>query len=465
MRLLFIIPEYQNVGGGISTFYEHLLPALARRGHEVKALVGSAFRMGDTRYSEDGVEVEYLKPEVYNGHLNSFERYAIMPQLQRDLAAAWALYEQANAAAGFDAVEVVDWGLMFVPWVISSDAPPVAVQMHASTGQIDLFDPDEQRPLQNDIVRQIERGLLPLADVILTLSKSNQRFWREMLTTTVDYFPPAYAVARQEVSADRSSKVLKTAVDTSGGAIPPGAYGFVAGRIQYWKGPEVLCRSLRMLGDDAPVVYWAGGDKPYSAGGRSVSMSAYLADKYPDVWEKYLKPVGLLPREQVLSWMRGARFGVVPSIWDVYNYTCVEMMAVGTPVVCSAGAGAHDLLEDEEAGFVCASNDEAELAEAIRRVSSLSESERERMGEKAAGRVREQLDPDTVAAKRVEHFGVMTHTARRDAGGAEPWLRSLVEPSSRGKLQDFLEDVPLRTLIDHVAHRLKRRIRIRTEKR
>src|SRR5690625_1413365 len=107
MRLLFIIPEYQNVGGGISTFYEHLLPVLARRGHEVKALVGNAFRMGDTRYSEDGVEVEYLKPEVFNGHLNSFERYAIMPQLQRDLAAAWALYEQANAAAGFDAVEVV----------------------------------------------------------------------------------------------------------------------------------------------------------------------------------------------------------------------------------------------------------------------------------------------------------------------------------------------------------------------
>ncbi len=52
------------------------------------------------------------------------------------------------------------------------------------------------------------------------------------------------------------------------------------------------------------------------------------------------------PFEQTARLQAQAAFMVVPSLWDTFNFTCVEAMWSGRPVICSRGAGASELIED-----------------------------------------------------------------------------------------------------------------------
>ena len=65
-----------------------------------------------------------------------------------------------------------------------------------------------------------------------------------------------------------------------------------------------------------------------------------------------------VPPEEVARLQRAARFNVITlDLRDVFNFTCVEAMASGRPVICSRGAGASGLIEDGVNGFVFESGD------------------------------------------------------------------------------------------------------------
>ena len=44
MKILYVVPELDpNAGGGIATFYRHLLPAMSRLGHQIEVCVTNPF--------------------------------------------------------------------------------------------------------------------------------------------------------------------------------------------------------------------------------------------------------------------------------------------------------------------------------------------------------------------------------------------------------------------------------------
>ena len=264
MRLLFVLPEYPpDHGGGIVTFYEALLPELVRQGHAVDVLLGSAFVHGGAPYEREGVSVRFLETDRFRRLIASFRHYGMVPELQRHLAAAWALHEQVEGGAEYDVVEVVDWGLLFVPWVVEARVPAV-VQMHGSTGQIDFRDPSPAGALQGHLTRLLEAGVLRGADALHTHSIANQREWAEVTGREVMYLPPPLESGEEPAARQR------------------GTEGLVVGRVQKWKGPTVLCEALAQLGADAPHVKWVGRDTVFGESGGS--MSDFLRVTYPDVW-------------------------------------------------------------------------------------------------------------------------------------------------------------------------------------
>ncbi|MEP0548298.1 MAG: glycosyltransferase family 4 protein [Rhodothermales bacterium] len=433
MRLLYVLPEYPpHHGGGIVTFYEALLPALVQQGHEVDVLVGSAFTADEAPYERDGVRVSFLEGERFRRYIARFGAYEALPELQRYLAAAWAMHEQKEGGAGYDAVEVVDWGLLFVPWVVEPAAPAI-VQLHGSTGQIDFRDPSPGAALQGHVTRLLEAEVMRAAAGVHTHSSVNLAEWEAATGRPVTYLAPPLPLWPSE-PRERTER------------------GLVVGRIQRWKGPTVLCEALRRMGNAAPEIDWIGRDTILGESGGS--MDAYLAATYPDVWGRTVAKVGQVPPARVAELQAEAGFVVVPSLWDVFNLTAVEAMRSGAVVICSMGAGAADLVEDGVTGFTFPVGDAEALAAKLEAVQALSIEAKAVMGAAAQRLVGETLVPERVAADKVAAYQEAIETGAPFA--LNPWAAEAAHPAGAApRPLAFLDQQPLSGLLRYAGRRLR----------
>jgi glycosyltransferase involved in cell wall biosynthesis len=433
MKLLFVIPEYPPYSGGIATFYRQVLPALVELGHQVDVLVGSAFISNQPSYQLDGVNVQFLDSTAVHQNLSRFNRYRAIPEFQRHLAAAWTAWDQVKRGEAYDVVETTDWGMLFVPWIVANDSPPTVVQLHASIGQIDFYDPQLESQLQTSLARLIESNLLALADELQAPSQANANAWKELTGRSVTSIPPALSPTITPRPTTKS------------------ANGLVVGRIQYWKGPTILCEALQQLGGNGPLIDWVGRDTPYQESG--TSMTAYLEKNYPGIWGKSVRPLGSFSPEETAKLQAAAAFMVVPSIWDVFNYTCVEGMAQGQVVLCSQGAGAADLISHGVNGLTYAANNPQALAETLQTFLSLSESARKQIGEAAQQTVQTKLAPLQVAQQRILAYQDLLQRGKFPMR-PNAWLIDAVSPSQ--PLENplaFLNYLPLKDLSRYVFQR------------
>jgi len=442
MKLLYLLPEYvNNAGGGIITFYRHFLPLLAAQGHQVRVIVGSGVwaQASISLTVIDGVHVETLSHAHLLKYHAQFARYAATPGLRNYLAAAWAMWDQAGRGEGFDVVEATDYGLLFVPWVIEQGLPCV-VQLHGSIGQISMHDPVRGEEAQGALVRLLERSVIAESGEVQASSHSNADFWRRQAGRPVSRIWPAWRPMKiQPVDVSRSS------------------HGLVMGRIQRWKGPQVLCEALASLGPRAPSIDWLGRDMLFER--RGTTMGQHLQKAWPDVWGKRLKPLAQVPAMQAALLQAQAAFAVVPSLWDTFNFTCVEAMGAATPVICSTGAGACELIIDGENGFTFDNNNAHSLAHALDRLLSLSNQARHQMGIAGQHTVLQTLDPATICHQRLKAYQEAASQHRQGVKlPDDDWLRLACIPyESSSESLDFLEQFSLRALVKHTANRVVRK--------
>src|SRR5262249_4595972 len=156
-----VVPEYIGSGGGIITFYRALAPALRASGVELHVIEGSAVHAAEGRVARvcEGIHVQVLERARLASWWGRFTAFEATPWLRRHLAAAWAMWEQADYGAGVDIVEAADWGLLFVPAAIEATRPLV-VQCHGSIGQIADHDPIAGEETENLFLRLIEKNVL-----------------------------------------------------------------------------------------------------------------------------------------------------------------------------------------------------------------------------------------------------------------------------------------------------------------
>lgn len=438
MRLLILTPEFER-GGGIATFYRHLAPALGRLGVEVRIIEGSAFHAGSAApRSVDGVSVETLELDRLNRWAERFSALAATPGLRRHLAAAWAMWEQAGRGAEADVVEAADWGLLYVPAAIEVSRTLV-VQGHGSIGQISVHDPLAGEETQNALTRLIESAVLARVQTVQTYSRANAEFW--------------------ECETGRPVDMIRPALRTTPGA-PPEAIssrGLVAGRIQRWKGPDVLCRALALMGNAAPGVDWLGRDT--SSNRREVSTASELARLYPQVWGRLVRPAPPVPPEEVAGRQSRVLFNLVPSEWDVFNFTVVEAMASGRPTLVSSGAGASELVTEGETGFLFEAGNSASLAVSLDKLLSMPPARLAEIGGAARETVRRECDPDVIAGARLAAYRrAIADFAQSPQSPVDGWIGAVCRPNAATEdVDEFLGQFPIRSLTRHVARRLRER--------
>jgi glycosyltransferase involved in cell wall biosynthesis len=249
----------------------------------------------------------------------------------------------------------------------------------------------------------------------------------------VTYIPPAL-----------SSKAITKPLNKS-------ANGLVVGRIQHWKGPTILCEALRLLGEKSPTIDWIGRDTVYRDS--KTLMSAYLTQTYPDMWGKKIQPLGTFSIEETCQLQAMANFILVPSIWDVFNYTCVEGMAQGQLVLCSQGAGAADLITDGVNGLTFKVGDPQSLAKGLDTLLSWSVAKREEIGKAAQETVKTKLAPAKIAQQRIEIYEKLINNGRFP-NRPNSWLIDAVSPTQPlEKPLAFLDLLSLRELSNYLWKR------------
>ncbi len=408
MKLLFILSEYlPDSGGGIISFYANLLPRLVEHGHEVKVLVASHSTLDRPTRIENGVKVEYLQSCFAN------DAQARCGKFKNDflcafLPLAWGAYNQTKGGEECDIVEATDWGLLFMPWVVSPRKGKVVVSLHGSNGQLDWYSGSAQRgSFDGGFVRLLETESLRLADRIHANSRSNASFWSGRTGCKVQVIPPLFDSVAAISSVGKSNN------------------GLVVGRLQSLKGAEVLCQALTQI--KGIQIEWVGKDLPWESG--SEMTSRFLAKKYPDVFGKSLCWFPAMPHNEVLQKIANARFLVVASVWEVFNLTVLEAMAAGTPVICSRNAGAEMMIEDGVTGFLFDPAMPEQLAECLKNVAGMSAAERIKMGQMAQDSVKNLLDGEKIIRLLEESYDNVLKSAvpsRHD-----PWLGSLLSPMAK----------------------------------
>lgn len=439
MKLLCIIPEYPpDYGGGIATYYGTLLPELVRRGVEVTVIVGSALSFSAKAGQRDGVNVVPLDCARVKRLANQFDAFSLAPDFCQHLAAGWAAWEQAAGGKGFDQVECTDWGLNFVPWVLRNDAPPTLVRLHGSIGQIAVHEPQQGFALAESLARLTESLLLPHADALTTYGAGNRAWWREVLGREVEWRLPPYRPA--PATASESSE-----------------RGLVAARVQLWKGPFTLCQALTAMGHRAPAIDWYGRST-LAPDGRPTTEA--LTAMFPRIWGPVIRAHPTIPPTELRTRQSVARFIVVPSTWDVFNYTAIEAMVSGSPLICSDGAGAVSLVRPGDNGFSFPAGDHEALAARLHEVLDLAPTERRRLGLAARETVAAELAPERIAALEHTALASLTRTRVRARGNAE--LAALFSPGSAASaaqaLSSGLARLPIAELGRHFIARILARL-------
>src|SRR5262245_11793796 len=119
MKILYVLPEYgPDVRGGIATFYNHLLPAIAKAGCQVGVCVAVETPPGvKGNQRNEAIGQIVVPPQVVNAAWKKLSHFAASPAARRTLALAYAAWEACAGGSAYDVVETTDFGLMFAPWL------------------------------------------------------------------------------------------------------------------------------------------------------------------------------------------------------------------------------------------------------------------------------------------------------------------------------------------------------------
>lgn len=435
--ILFILPEYYpHSGAGISTYYLQYIRALRSSVEKIKVIVGSGYVQADENYLVDEVEIEYLKPEIFNRYFENFSKFELFPEYRKNLAAAWAIWEQAKKGEGFDIIECVDFGLGFIPWLLNHNKA-VITRLHGSTGQIELYDSHIGNTLIGDLNRQAE-FLLRHSDQLVTHSKANQQFWQNV-------FPEKKINLIQPVFFNDAEILCFSAKDKN---------GIVCARIQDWKGPDVLCKAIALVEDKETRIDWYGRDMKINT---ETSKSEQLQATYKGIWGAKVKPHAPQEHKLLLELQRKSKYAIIPSTWDMYNFTGLEYMSVGTVVICSDGAGVSEVIDHGVNGFKFSSGDVKSLAACIQKVQSLSEADYNLIVKNALQTLSTKLAIPTIIETNLNLYA--NTTSSFSSKPSNVFIAAMFEPSTHNyKIKDILDRQSFKVILNYLLSRLKKKI-------
>ncbi|MBP7554801.1 MAG: glycosyltransferase [Chitinophagaceae bacterium] len=132
-------------------------------------------------------------------------------------------------------------------------------------------------------------------------------------------------------------------------------------------------------------------------------MKAVVEEKFKDyVKSGLLEIMGMLVPSALDNEIGRAGFIIIPSKFDNFPYTAIEVMAAGKVVVVSDSGGQNEIIEDGETGFIFSWNSREKIAALIDKVAALPLEKKEMIGKAAMNAVNNLCAPNKIFNERMQ---------------------------------------------------------------
>lgn len=163
-------------------------------------------------------------------------------------------------------------------------------------------------------------------------------------------------------------------------------------RLMIWKGVDGLIRAVKELPADVSLIVVGDGDQlePWSRLARELGI------------ESRVRFVGNRPHTETLKWIKSADVFALNSRYEGLSHTLLEVMFLGTPIVCSNVCGNPELVADGENGLLTDFNSVPQLVTQFRKLL-----DDRAMAEQFAARSKEKVkffDRETMYGKVIALF-------------------------------------------------------------
>jgi glycogen(starch) synthase len=371
MKVVFLTREYppDTAWGGVASFYYTLATALAKRGHEVHVICQAVAEPGD--FTQMGVFVHRVGTNP--------KRYSAMARINYSFY-AWLKLRQVIKRYNIEIVEATYWGAEALLYSLTKH-PPLVVRLDVSASDLlrtKTYSGAKQL-LGIKFLSYLEDFSVKRADRVIAISE--------------DLY--SQAVERLRIAPDKID-LVHHAVDTS-------IYRFVesdvrerlgipldiplvlfVGRLEIRKGVHVLCQAIPEIVKSMPMTKFVlvGQDTSTAPGGGS--MKSYIIEEAKNRgFIGNLVFTELLPSDELIKLYSACDVFVLPSLREGFSMVTLEVLACGKPVVVTTvTAVAADIGLKPPNGILVPVNNASKLAEAIIKVLSLKDEDKQMIARK-----------------------------------------------------------------------------------
>ncbi|MFN5944761.1 MAG: glycosyltransferase [Phycisphaerae bacterium] len=388
MKIVFVSYEFPpQFGGGIGTFVDAMTRILARTGHDITVITVTD---GPTP-KRDGNDAGVACVRMPIPHVGGADPGATLKfwQLRADM-----VHDVLQGMIAANQVDVIEFGdyrgeaATFLSATRREERPPTIVRLHTPLVVLNRYNRHRQSA---KVLEAFENEPIIGADHLISpsrvLAAEMQALVPELADReiTIHPYPVDWRfVERSRAGEPRTNEVL------------------YVGRMEERKGVQSLVQAASTFLRACPdaTLRMVGGDTPLSAS--EPSLLAVLQRMVPaDIKDRIIFQRAV-PREQLVEMYAAAKVCVFPSLFENFPNVCLEAMALRGCVVAGHNTGMAEMIEDGESGFIFRSGDVQELAHTLIKAYTLSESQRNAVGEAAHQRVKTLYKPEAVAQSYID---------------------------------------------------------------
>ncbi|MDE2766084.1 MAG: glycosyltransferase [Chloroflexota bacterium] len=329
--------------GGMSVYLRQVAWRLARQGVCVDIFTRS-HQAGGPELPEAGERVRVIH---LPGGAAELDKEEVVPYLP-DLYAGMRSFALAHGL-GYDLVHSHYW---LSGWAGERLARDLGVPHVATFHTLALVKESAYEERESEERKQAEAAMAS-ADRVVVFTEEE----RGHMERLYGIHPERVSVAPSGVDLDRFRPGGKAAARRRTGLDPDTKTILYVGRLEPFKGPDVLVRALAAIPKAALVV--AGGG-PVDEGAwwlRRVAEEAGVSERV--VWRD------AMPQERLPDYYVAADLLAVPSRHESFGHAALEAMACGTPVVAADAGGLREVVANGVTGRLVAGHDPADYAAAL----------------------------------------------------------------------------------------------------